>query len=105
DIVDFHAEMVEPADIAVATRDDVQADIAVAEYHRGTGRGAAGGLQPEHRLVELPQHRIVGADHRHMIELREHVESSGTGQTLTETMIFSGKISSGLACRWAMPCS
>src|SRR5262245_1215882 len=67
--------MIEPTDIAIAQRVDVEADITVADgdgVERPTG--LARSLEPEIGLVEIGQHRIDRADHRHVVDFCEHAQ-------------------------------
>src|SRR5262249_5526576 len=74
DLVNCHAEMIEPADIAVAHRIDVEADIAVADIGAADRPALSflGSLQAEHRLVEPPHHRPVGAVDGDVVDLGKH---------------------------------
>src|SRR5881296_4171886 len=56
DIVDFDAEMIEPAGASVAARDYVHADIAVAQHDRARGPGLARRLHAEEGLVRSEEH-------------------------------------------------
>src|SRR5262249_21126968 len=73
-VVHRYAEMVEPADIAVAQRIDVEPHIAIP--HGGAVGGAAlalfRALQPEYGLVEPRHHRPVRAIDCNVIDLSEH---------------------------------
>src|SRR5258708_18855175 len=63
DIVDFDAEMIEPAGAPVAARNHVHADIAVAQHNRARRPGLARRLHAEKGLVDPTAKRVwVGRD-------------------------------------------
>ena len=92
DAVHLHAEMIEPADIAIAQGIDVEPHIAIA-YGDPIGRTAdlARGLQPEHGLVELGHHGPVGAVHGHVVDLREHQLWSSPREVLIGEHLMRGR--------------
>ena len=74
DVVDEHAEMIDAPDVPVASRNEVQADVAVADGDRRGRAALAGSLQPEHGLVEFAERVVLVADDGYMIDLGEHAE-------------------------------
>ena len=74
DVVDQHAEMIDSLHVAVASRNEVQTHIAVADGDRRCRAALARRRQPEHGLVELAERVVLVADDGHVIDLGEHVE-------------------------------
>src|SRR5207247_333054 len=74
DVVDHHAEMIDSLDIAVASRNEVQTHIAVADGDRRCRAALGGRLQPEHGLVELAERVVLVADDGHVIDLGETLQ-------------------------------
>src|SRR5882672_6118271 len=74
DVVHRHAEMVEPAHIAIPQRIDIETDIAVTDVGAADRPALSllGGLQAKHRFVEARLHRPVRAAHGDMVDLRKH---------------------------------
>src|SRR5437879_12234280 len=64
--------MIDALDIAVASRNEVQTHIAVADGDRRCRAPLGGKLQPEHGLVELAERVVLVADEGHVIDLGEH---------------------------------
>src|SRR5256885_894102 len=72
EIVDFDAEMIEPAGAPIAARNDVHADVAVAEHDRARGPGLARRPHAEQRLVEPAVQRVVVAADRDVVDPGGH---------------------------------
>src|SRR5206468_8908622 len=72
DIVDFDAEMIEPAGAPVAARNHVHADIAVAQHDRARGPGLARRLHAEEGFVEPAVQRILVGRDGDVIDARGH---------------------------------
>ena len=49
-----------------------QTDIGIAEADGRIGARLSGKPQAKHGFIQFPQHRVLRADHCHMIDLREH---------------------------------
>src|SRR5258708_21887913 len=64
--------MIDSLDIAVASRNEVQTHIAVADGDRRCRTALGGRFQPEHGLVELAERVVLVADDGHVIDLGEH---------------------------------
>src|ERR1700704_1477526 len=72
DIVDFDAEMIEPAGAPVAARNYVHADIAVAQHDRARRPGLARRLHAEEGFVEPAVQRILVGRDGDVIDARGH---------------------------------
>src|SRR5205814_4349513 len=72
DIVDFDAEMIEPAGAPVAARNHVHADIAVAQHDRACRPGLARRLHAEEGLVEPAVQRVLVGRDGDVIDARGH---------------------------------
>src|SRR3981189_3549662 len=62
EIVDLHAEMIEPGGAARLARIDIEPDVAVAHGHRALGPGLVRRGHAEGGLVELSLQRVLIAD-------------------------------------------
>src|SRR4030095_14473010 len=72
DIVDFDAEMIEPAGAPVAPGNHVHADIAVAQHDRAGGPGPARLLHAEEGFVEPTVQSILVGRYGDVIDARSH---------------------------------
>src|SRR5439155_1173106 len=72
DIVDFDAEMIEPAGAPVAARNYIHADVAVAQHNRARGPGLARRLHAEEGLVEPAVQRILVGRDGDVVDARGH---------------------------------
>src|SRR5262249_49106369 len=72
DVVDFDAEMIEPAGAPVAAWNHVHADVAVAQHDRARGPGLARRLHGEEGFVEPAVQRILVGRGGDVVDARGH---------------------------------
>ena len=73
--IDDHSKMIDPFNIPVAARDQIQSGITIANRDGRSRPALARRFEAEHGFVEFAQHGIARADDGHMIDLREHCQS------------------------------